>query len=142
MSSTDIDLTKSDVNMVQAYIDARADVEKLEAQLKRAKERVEKREAQLLDFFVENGYQNVKCGGRTVSLVKRTYARPKPDEPREALLAALRDEGYGDLIKVDVNPSTLAALVREHTAEGDPLPESIAQHIIVTDVFSVSMRKG
>ena len=139
--STDADLGKREEHKVQAYIDARAEVDRLTKALNKAKEWVEKCEAAVLDLYVENGWQNVKCNGRTVSLVKSTYARCAPGE-REALLAALRSEGFGDLVKVDVNPSTLAALVREHRAENNPLPESIAQHLIVAEVFSVSMRKS
>lgn len=139
--SSDIDLTKRDVNMVQKYLDARAAVERTERKLKLEKAEVERREKELLDFFVENGFQNVKANGRTVSLVKKTFARPIP-EHRDALIAAMRDEGYGDLVKVDILPSTLSAFVREHTSEGDAIPESIAEHIIVTDVFGVSMRKS
>lgn len=135
---TDADLSKVEINKVQAYIDARALADKLTKQLADAKARVEKCEAAVLDLYVENGWQNVKCNGRTVSLVKKTYARPKPDE-REALIAAMRSEGYEDLVKVDVNPSTLSSLVRE---EGDALPSAITEHIIVTELFSVSMRKS
>lgn len=135
---TDADLSKVEINRVQAYIDARAHADRLTKQLADAKLRVEKCEAAVLDMYVENGWQNVKCNGRTVSLVKKTYARPKPDE-REALIAAMRAHGYEDLVKVDVNPSTLSSLVRE---EGDALPESITEHIIVTELFSVSMRKS
>lgn len=135
---TDQDLSRGEQNKVQRYIDARADVERLDAELKKAKAKVDQCERDVLDLYVENGWQNVRCNGRTVSLVKRTYARPIP-EHREALIAAMREEGYGDLVKVDVNPSTLSSLVRE---EGDALPTSITEHVIVTELFSVSMKKS
>jgi predicted ATP-dependent Lon-type protease len=139
--STDADLSRSEQNKVQRYIDARARAEELDAELKKAKAFVERCESEVLDLYVENGWQNVKCNGRVVSLVKKTYARPVPEQG-EALLAALREHGYGDLVKSAVLPSTLSALVREHARDDDPLPESIAQHIIVTELFSVSMKKS
>jgi hypothetical protein len=138
MSDTDVDITRGEQNTVQRYIDARAEADRLAKELEKAKKRVETCETAVLDLYVEHGYQNVKCNGRTVSLVKKTYARPVPGE-REALIAAMRAHGYEDLVKVDVNPSTLSSLVRE---EGDALPASITEHVIVTELFSVSMRKS
>jgi hypothetical protein len=136
--SDDADLGRAEQNKVQRYIDARADVDRLSAELAKAKEKVEKIESDVLDLYVENGWQNVTCNGRTVYLVKKTYARVVPGE-REPLLAALRAEGYEDLIKIDVNPSTLSSLVRE---EGDALAPSIAEHLIVAEVFNVAMKKS
>lgn len=138
--STDADVTKAEQNRVQRYIDARADLAKAEAEVKKLKERVERAEAAVLDLYVENGWQNVKCNGRRVSLVKRVFARPVPDH-RDALIAALRSEGYEDLVQTNVLPATLSAFVREHQKEGDPIPESIAEHLIVTELFGLSMAK-
>ena len=62
---------------------------------------------------------------------------------KEELFAALRGEGYGDLVYETVNANSLSAFVKEQMAEnGDALPSWLDGLVNVFEKTGVSLRKA
>ena len=62
---------------------------------------------------------------------------------KEELFAALRGEGFGDLVYETVNANSLSAFVKEQIEEnGDVLPEWLDGLVNVFEKTSVSLRKA
>lgn len=111
-----------------------------EAELKRERQELEQI---ILAEFEEQGVQNMRVDGRTVSLVRTIYARANTETGgTEALAQVLRENGLADLVKDSVNANTLASYVRELEKLEIPMPEAIANHVIVTPVFSARVKKA
>ena len=62
---------------------------------------------------------------------------------KDELFAALRGEGYGDLVYETVNANSLSAFVKEQIAEnGDVLPAWLTGLVNVFEKTGVSVRKA
>ena len=62
---------------------------------------------------------------------------------KDELFAALRSEGFGDLIYETVNANSLSAFVKEQISEnGDALPEWLTGLVNVFEKTTVGVRKA
>lgn len=76
------------------------------------------------------------------SLTTKTRASAAADR-KDELYAALKSEGYGDLVYETVNANSLSAFVNEQITENDEtLPEWLEGLVNVYEQTKVSVRKS
>lgn len=132
----------ADLSTVRTYQAARDEVTRLEADLERAKKKLERQARRVLTLFEQHGVSSVRVDGRLVYLQRSVYARRKPTVPPDVLLDTLEAAGFGDVVKRVANPQTLAALYREHERDGDGLDPRVLALLEVSEVYEPRMRKG
>jgi len=99
-------------------------------------------ESQLAALMAETETQNFTRAGTMFSLTTKTRASAAGDR-KDELFAALRSEGYGDLVYETVNANSLSAFVNEQISEnGEALPEWLEGLVNVYDQTRVSVRKA
>ena len=124
---------------VNAYAKQTSAIRELEAELRRQKDVLAKREEQLLTAFARDGIQNIKtASGQTVYLNRELFARLVGD-PKKAH-TALRRAKLGDFIKQTVNAQTLKAYVREKEECGEAIPKGLQPFIDISEVYRLRMR--
>ena len=99
--------------------------EKAEAdqRLKELNAAIDEAEYRLSEMMAESETQNFTRAGMMFCLTTKTRASATAGR-KEELFAALRGEGYGDLVYETVNANSLSAFVKEQMAEnGDALPD-------------------
>ena len=75
-------------------------------------------------------------------LTTKTRASARAGQ-KDELFAALRDEGYGDMITETVNANSLSSFVKEQIAEnGDALPDWLDGLVSVFEKTTVGVRKA
>lgn len=118
--------------------------EKTEAEqrLKEINAAIDEADYRLSELMAETETQNFTRAGMMFCLTSKTRASAKAGR-KEELFAALRGEGFGDLVYETVNANSLSAFVKEQTAEnGDQLPAWLDGLVNVFEKTSVSLRKA
>lgn len=135
------------------YADAEWRKRKAKEDIVAAQRDLDAAEIELLGEWTETGQQNATINGLTIGVRRDLYAAARrdeeansqaTDEEKQALYDALQAYGAGDLVKPNVNASSLAAWVREIIAEkeeeyedpNDALPEELRA------VLKVSVKMG
>ena len=114
----------------------------LEAELKQVNMDIDNTDWHLSDLMADTETQNFTRAGTMFCLTTKTRASAMEGR-KDELYAALRDEGYGDLIYETVNANSLSAFVKEQIAEcDDALPEWLSGLVNVFEKTTVSVRKA
>jgi len=137
-----------DTALVRRYKDLRAAEAASDSERKAMKEEADKLEQQIVDMYSEAGVPSLSIDGKTVYLHRSTYAQRIGGADSDAVIAALRASGHGDIVKDNVNGQTLNALVRELCDGDEPkgLPEPLADVLELGERFAIRItdagRKG
>ena len=100
---------KSKIFMLAELLKAAKDKKKeLEDETKRMTAEIEKLDKQLSDEMAKEECPNFSHNGSTFYLTSKLYASPKAGG-KEAMFAALRAKGFGDMIKESVNANSLSS---------------------------------
>lgn len=94
---------------LRALRDEKAEADK---RLKEIKEEMDEVDYQLSELMAESETQNFTRAGMMFCLTTKTHASATAGR-KEELFAALRGEGYGDLVYETVNANSLSAFVKE-----------------------------
>lgn len=99
-------------------------------------------EYRLATMMADTEMQNFIRAGTMFSLTHKTRASAAVDR-KDELYAALKSEGYGDLVYETVNANSLSVFVNEQIAENDEaLPEWLEGLVNVYEQIKVSIRKA
>lgn len=113
-----------------------------EQQLKDIHAEIAQTEYQLSVQMAETETQNFTRAGTTFALTTKTRASAMAGR-KEELYAALKENGYGDLVYETVNANSLSAFVKEQIAENqNTVPEWLSGLVHVYEQTAVSVRKS
>ena len=113
----------------------------VEQQLKDIHAEIAQTEYQLSMQMAETETQNFTRAGTTFALT--TKIRASAMAGRKELYAALKENGYGDLVYETVNANSLSAFVKEQIAENqDTVPEWLSGLVHIYEQTSVSVRQS
>lgn len=113
-----------------------------EQQLKDIHAEIAQTEYQLSMQMAETETQNFTRAGTTFALTTKTRASAMAGR-KEELYAALKENGYGDLVYETVNANSLSAFVKEQIAENqNTVPEWLSGLVHVYEQTAVSVRKS
>lgn len=118
----------------------RNEQDELDARIKELNKQEEVIERQLFEMMVNEEVEKFTRNGKTFAPTVRTYASIKA-ECKEATFAWLKENGYGDLVKEQVNANSLTSLYKEMDESGE-LPEEFSDMLNVYQKQSVVIRKG
>lgn len=125
-------------DQLRALRDEKAEAEQ---RLKDLNAAIDEAEYRLSEMMAESETQNFTRQGMMFCLTTKTRASAMAGR-KEELFAALRGEGYGDLVYETVNANSLSAFVKEQIAEnGDALPAWLNGLVNVFEKTGVSLRK-
>lgn len=113
-----------------------------EQRLKEINAEMERADYQLSMRMAETETQNFTRAGTMFSLTTKTRASAMAGQKAE-LYAALKENGYGDLVYETVNANSLSAFVKEQIAENqDTLPDWLSGLVNVYEQTTVSVQKA
>lgn len=116
--------------------------DELEAELKQVNMDIDNADWHLSNLMAETETQNFTRAGTMFCLTTKTRASARAGQ-KDELFAALRGEGYGDLITETVNANSLSSFVKEQIAEnGDALPDWLDGLVSVFEKTTVGVRKA
>ena len=114
----------------------------LESQVKDTTAQIDETDYRLSELMAEGEVQNFTRAGTMFCLTTKTRASAVAGS-KEELYAALRTQGYGDLVYETVNANSLPSFVKERIEEsGDALPEWLIGLVNVFDKTTVRVRKA
>lgn len=115
---------------------------KAEQWVKELNAEIDETDYRLSELMADTETQNFTRAGMMFCLTTKTRASATAGRKKE-LFAALRGEGYGDLVYETVNANSLSAFVKEQMAEnGDSLPAWLDGLVNVFEKTGVSLRKA
>ena len=116
--------------------------DELEAELKQVNMDIDNADWHLSNLMAETETQNFTRSGTMFCLTTKTRASAKAGQ-KDELFAALRGEGFGDMITETVNANSLSSFVKEQIAEnGDVLPDWLSGLVSVFEKTTVGVRKA
>lgn len=116
--------------------------DELEAELKQINMDIDNADWHLSNLMAETETQNFTRAGTMFCLTTKTRASAKAGQ-KDELFAALRGEGFGDMITETVNANSLSSFVKEQIAEnGDVLPDWLSGLVSVFEKTTVGVRKA
>ena len=118
--------------------------EKAEAEqrVKELNAEIDEADYRLSEMMAETETQNFTRAGMMFCLTTKTRASAVAGR-KEELFAALRGEGFGDLVYETVNANSLSAFVKEQISEnGDTLPAWLDGLVNVFEKTTVGVRKA
>ena len=120
---------------------AKDEKKELEAKTKEVNARIEELDRELSDAMAGAECDKFTRNGSTFYLNSRLYASPAAGG-RDALIHALKDNGYGSIVTETVNANTLASFCKEQmTANEDELPEWLSGVVNKFEKVTVGIRK-
>lgn len=120
---------------------AKEEKKELEAKTKEVNARIEELDRELSDAMADAECDKFTRNGSTFYLNSRLYASPAAGG-RDALIHALKDNGYGSIVTETVNANTLASFCKEQmTANEDELPEWLSGVVNTFEKVTVGIRK-
>lgn len=137
---------KTTAELCAVLIATTASKRALDADLKRAKERVSEAEREVLSRFEQEGIDQMRIGGQLVHLHRQLWAGAINKEDRSLLIAALKSDKASEfLVAEQVNLLKLSAWARELATDNDGMP-IVPEHLVntmeVNEVFSARVRKS
>lgn len=103
---------------------------------------IEKLDLALSDAMAESEVERFSRNGSTFYLNSRLFASPAAGM-KDELFAALRKNGYGDIVTETVNANTLSSFVKEQMAENEgEVPSWLSDCVHTYEKVSVGIRKG
>ena len=125
------------------YLQQDQHVKELEDEVKVAKATLTEIETALVDAMVDKEYQSINKNGNVLYLRVQTNVTT-PAENKDALITALKNQGYGDLIKPNISAQTLTALVKELAVDPDEveLPEWLNGICTLYKTTRIGKQKG
>lgn len=115
---------------------------RLEDELKAVGLEIDRVDAVLAQRMADTETQNFTRNGTMFCLTSTTRASATAGR-KDALLEALREAGYSDLIYETVNANSLSAFVKEQTTENDDtLPQWLDGLVTVFEKTTVGVRKA
>ncbi len=113
-----------------------------EAQLKEINAQIDETDYRLSELMAETETQNFTRAGTMFCLTTKTRASAVAGS-KEELYAALREQGYGDLVYETVNANSLSSFVKEQIGENeDVLPDWLNGLVNVFEKTTVGVRKA
>ena len=114
----------------------------LEDSVKAIGSEIEELDRQLSDAMAEAQLDNFSRNGSTFYLHSRLYASPSAGR-KDAMMQALKQNGYGSLVVESVNSKTLSSFVREQMeANEGNIPSWLGDTISTYEKISVGIRKS
>lgn len=115
----------------------------LDAETKANNAVIEDLDRQLSEAMAEQEVDRFSRNGSLFYLSSRLFASPRAGE-KEPMIAALKANGYGDLVTETVNANTLASFAKERMAESETgeLPGWLDAVVSTFEKVSVGVRKG
>lgn len=126
-------------------LELRDEKKRLAAAATNVEEQITELQVKLTDALLEAGMPSMSVNheGRRYTIFPTTKVRARAkDGDTASLHAALRDHGFGELVKPTVNANSLASLVAEFTADEEPIPEWLSDVITTYDDNKMSARKS
>lgn len=113
-----------------------------EQRLQEINDKINETDYRLSELMAESETQNFTRGGVMYYLVTKTRASAVAGR-KEDLFAALRGEGFGELVTETVNANSLSSFVKEQIEENeDVLPGWLSGLVNVFEKISVGVRKA
>lgn len=113
-----------------------------EADLKEINAQIDETDYRLSELMAESETQNFTRSGTMFCLTTKTRASAVAGS-KEDLFAALRGQGYGDLVYETVNANSLSSFVKERIEENeDALPDWLTGLVNVFEKTTVGVRKA
>lgn len=114
----------------------------LEAHVKELNGKIEKLDSALSDAMAEAECDKFSRNGSTFYLNSRLFASPQAGR-KDALMQALKNNGYGSIVVETVNANTLASFCKEQlAANNDELPDWLKDVVNTFDKVTVGIRKS
>ena len=115
----------------------------LDAETKANNAVTEDLDRQLSEAMAEQEVDRFSRNGSLFYLSSRLFASPRAGE-KEPMIAALKANGYGDLVTETVNANTLASFAKERMAESETgeLPGWLDAVVSTFEKVSVGVRKS
>jgi prophage DNA circulation protein len=128
--------------LADQYINQDQHVKELEEELKVAKAAKEETMNTLAEAMADEEMQAINKRGKTLYLAE-TISVTVPAENKDALITALKKQGYGELIRPNVSSQTLTALVKELSGDADIyVPEWLEGIVNLYRAPKVNIRKS
>ena len=113
----------------------------LEDSVKAIGSEIEELDRQLSDAMTEAELDRFSRNGSTFYLYSRLYASPSAGR-KDAMVLALKQNGYGSLVVESVNSKTLSSFVREQKeANQGSIPSWLSDTVSTYEKISVGIRK-
>lgn len=120
----------------------RDEKQELEAQVKEVNARIDETDYRLSELMAATETQNFTRAGTMFCLTTKTRASAAAGV-KDGLYAALKEQGYVDLVYETVNANSLSAFVKEQIEENnDALPDWLTGLVNVFDKTTVGVRKA
>ena len=114
----------------------------LEDSVKAIGSEIEELDRQLSDAMAETQLDSFSRNGSTFYLYSRLYASPSTGR-KDAMMVALKQNGYGSLVVESVNSKTLSSFVREQMdANEGNIPSWLSDTVSTYEKISVGIRKS
>ena len=114
----------------------------LEDSVKAIGSEIEELDRQLSDAMTEAELDRFSRNGSTFYLHSRLYASPSAGR-KDAMMQALKQNGYGSLVVESVNSNTLSSFVREQMeANEGNIPSWLGDTVSTYEKISVGIRKS
>lgn len=114
----------------------------LEQQVKDVNAKIDETDYRLSELMAESETQNFTRSGTMFCLTTKTRASAVAGF-KEELYAALRQQGFGELVYETVNANSLSSFVKEQIGENDDaLPDWLTGLVNVFDKTTVGVRKA
>ena len=114
----------------------------LEDSVKALSSEIEELDRQLSDAMTEAELDRFSRNGSTFYLYSRLYASPSTGR-KDAMMQALKQNGYGSLVVESVNSKTLSSFVREQKeANQGSIPSWLGDTVSTYEKISVGIRKS
>lgn len=114
----------------------------LEDSVKALSSEIEELDRQLSDAMTEAELDRFSRNGSTFYLHSRLYASPSTGR-KDAMMQALKQNGYGSLVVESVNSNTLSSFVREQMeANEGNIPSWLSDTVSTYEKISVGIRKS
>lgn len=114
----------------------------LDAQVKEVGAEIERLDLALSDAMTEAECERFSRNGSTFYLNTRLFASPLAG-CKEDMFAALKKNGFGEIVTETVNANTLSSFVKEQRElNHDEIPAWISDVVSTFEKLSVGIRKG
>jgi len=133
---------KGETELLQAVLDARQSVSKIDTVLSEAKEVKKKAEEALVEYMDNRDIKSFKSSTLNCSAVRKDtlYVSIEKEKKDEAMRWITEDCGRGDIIKEAIHNRTLSSFISNLLKEGSPIPQEVFKYFFKPEISIVKAK--
>jgi molybdenum cofactor biosynthesis enzyme MoaA len=136
-------MARTEQELLQAVLDARTEVDRIDDLLSAAKQVKEKAVTELVEYMDNRDLKSFKSATLGITAIRKEtlYVSIDKEKHEEAMRWIQEDMGRGDMIKATIHNKTLSSFISDMLKKGEQIPQDLFKWFFKPEISIINAKK-